>query len=163
MKLSCDAPPLSDFMVPFPLKSSSPLITGLKESILRIWTVEVHSADDSLAKSGMSHPLQMPRLRHLLQGLVSSQRALLFLQAEQAAAALFPEATRLAVRIALMKDLRSLSAIIGTVAKVLTEGGCIVEDVSSEESSVFIAQVTHNKQLSRLKEAISVQGRPQSH
>jgi hypothetical protein len=61
------------------------------------------------------HPSQTPKLLHRLHGRVSSQRARLFLQAVHAAAALFPEATRRAVRITFSKDLRSFKAMIGTV------------------------------------------------
>ena len=71
----------------------------------------------------------MSKVLHRLQGLVSSHRVLLFLHAAHASAALFPEATRLAVRIALMKDFRSFSAIIGTVVCVLLKGWCCMISV----------------------------------
>ncbi len=93
--------------------------------MLRTCTADIEFCGETSSEgSGIVHPSQTPKLLHRLHGRVSSQRARLFLQAVHAAAALFPEATRLAVRIALMKDLRSFKAIIGTVLYVFT--GCIV-------------------------------------
>ena len=62
------------------------------------------------------------RIRQRLQGLVSSHFARLRLHAAHAAAALLPDATRLAVRIALIKDCLSFNASIGTVLYVLITG-----------------------------------------
>ena len=80
----------------------------------------------------------MSRLLQRLHGRVSSHRARFFLHAAQAAPALLPEAIRLAVRMALLKDLLSFRAAIGTVESVF-KAGCIWTDNKAKERLVFIA------------------------
>jgi hypothetical protein len=71
----------------------------------------------------------MPKVLQRLHGRVSSHRARPFLQVVQAAAALFPDATRFAVRIALLKDLRSFKASMGTVLYPITTGCMVLKDI----------------------------------
>jgi hypothetical protein len=68
--------------------------------------------------SVITQPSQIPSVTQRLHGLVSSQRIRLFLQAPHAAAALLPDATLFAVRMAFTKERLSLRAIIGTVLYV---------------------------------------------
>ena len=86
---------------------------------------------------------------------MSSQRARLFLHAAQAAPARLPEAIRLAVRMALLKDLLSFSAAIGTVQNVF-KGGCIASKLklvtrkctfASDNKNVPFALSTNNLYL----------------
>jgi hypothetical protein len=65
--------------------------------------------------SEVVHPLHLPSLMHRLQGLQSSHRVLALLHSSHAAATRFPEATRCALRMALLKELLFLSASMGTV------------------------------------------------
>ena len=78
-------------------------------------SISLESSFDDDDEETDTHSLHSPNFWHRLQGLVSSQRALAFLQLLHAKATRFPEAILRAVRMALPKDLLLLRAVIGAV------------------------------------------------